>query len=920
LSYDEAAGARAGGRAHSVSGIDMGPQPSHASVHKAESEKPSSCKIGVAWDAAFCFYYHENLELLRDAGAELCFFSPIADLLPEGLHGIYLGGGYPEMHAAELAANKPLLAAVQAFAKAGGVVYGECGGLMYLGKSIQCNEDETHDVCGVFEFRTRMVKDTKMGYVEVHTQPTCRLFPPNQTARGQVYHFFQVVYERVVSGLSNGADVPWNEDYVATLQAPNARPVFEGYALVNVLASYVHLHFGSNPAFPAQLVQRCAEVGAVPAAAARTASDRCLAAMREEEQTRELEQAARHRLAQAPAAAHAADAALPEVGPSKPGAGPHLHPGTRGGEAEAESNGATTGFAFDSSYASPPQIDVRHPIHRMALAQSLPPRAAQNQHTPPPQRAPSEGFLTPIPYDQQQFRAQEQAEAASPLELEDLDSAENLHLRAERGVRYAPGAPPRSAASCDTAREREVANNGAAEAKAGEQRHSLHGDHRRSQASLTPPDSAASASSSVGRPAGAGQAHRPSRGAASYAGSIDEMSNMGSQKALSLDARPAHYTPDPMHQRTLYLTNGASPPADAGPGRLEQPAFCVIRDGRTTFKASKTPGASICSLVPSATEILYALGVGDRVTGVSDCCELPSGRGKGRGASVVTRTRLPAPGDPVEDDSAVWGTRYSFDVDTEWFRRERPGLVITQDNCSTPAEKPNLVLKALVDAQLIGPHCMGGTTVMMVRPRTFADILESVVQIGAAAGCPAAATRLVDELRLRIRGTVARVALAPFRPRVLCLSGSAPFSTVGHWVPEMMDLAGGVDESQEPGVGTVRLRWEQVLAYSPDVLMLAVKLTNPSDEHSLPEVANLASQPGWWALRAVQKRQVYLVDTSCFSHPGPKIVDGVDVLARILHPELIAKKLPDKMVLKLWMRDGDRCRPRKLRNFFLPYN
>lgn len=75
-----------------------------------------------------------NLELLRDAGAELCFFSPIADLLPEGLHGIYLGGGYPEMHAAELAANKPLLAAVQAFAKAGGVVYGECGGLMYLGK------------------------------------------------------------------------------------------------------------------------------------------------------------------------------------------------------------------------------------------------------------------------------------------------------------------------------------------------------------------------------------------------------------------------------------------------------------------------------------------------------------------------------------------------------------------------------------------------------------------------------------------------------------------------------------------------------------------------------------------------------------------------------------------------------------------
>lgn len=141
------------------------------------------------------------------------------------------------------------------------------------------------------------------------------------------------------------------------------------------------------------------------------------------------------------------------------------------------------------------------------------------------------------------------------------------------------------------------------------------------------------------------------------------MSNMGSQKALSLDARPAHYTPDPMHQRTLYLTNGASPPADAGPGRLEQPAFCVIRDGRTTFKASKTPGASICSLVPSATEILYALGVGDRVVSAILSLAAWFWRKGGREAGWSA--------DPV-----VWRMMWAHDCETCRFDSVRGGTLV----------------------------------------------------------------------------------------------------------------------------------------------------------------------------------------------------------------------------------------------------
>ena len=138
-----------------------------------------------------------------------------------------------------------------------------------------------------------------------------------------------------------------------------------------------------------------------------------------------------------------------------------------------------------------------------------------------------------------------------------------------------------------------------------------------------------------------------------------------------------------------------------------------------------------------------------------------------------------------------------------------------------------------------------------------------------------------------------------------------------------------------------------MLAYAPDVLLLHLPLgahyarsvpgsiaeheqdrsltTNGSAsaaaaEHSLPEIANLASQPGWWALPAVQSGQVYIVDPARLSTPGPRVVEGVEVLSRILHPDLVEHKAPPGSVLKLWLDHGQRCRPRQLRNFFKEYN
>ncbi|KAL4425481.1 hypothetical protein ABPG75_009497 [Micractinium tetrahymenae] len=267
---------------------EVPPAPAEALELPLPASAPAArpVRIAVAQDAAFCFYYHDNLALLRAAGADLVPFSPLADSLPADVAGVYLGGGYPERHAADLADNRVLRASLEAFARAGGVVYAECGGLIYLSKSLQPAPDEAAiPMVGVFPFRTVMggPGGMRMGYVEVETRPGCPLFPEGATVRGQVFHFSEIVQESVVSGLGaaltgrSAAGQPWRTCYTVTPQIPGAAAVEEGYCLHNVLASYVHLHFGACPEFAAALVERCrgVDVAAVGAAAQEAAQAAC---------------------------------------------------------------------------------------------------------------------------------------------------------------------------------------------------------------------------------------------------------------------------------------------------------------------------------------------------------------------------------------------------------------------------------------------------------------------------------------------------------------------------------------------------------------------------------------------------------------------------------------------------------------------
>jgi cobyrinic acid a,c-diamide synthase len=202
-------------------------------------------RIGVARDLAFQFYYPANLDLLRAAGAELVYWSPLRDAELPHVDALYLGGGYPEVYAEELAANGPMREAVRAFAAAGGPVYAECGGLLYLAEALENESGRLHPMVGLLPTIGRMVpKRLTLGYAEVEVTRETPLGPAGTTARGHVFHASRI------------DPVPeWVPRAYRVQMSRGGTPRAEGYLIGETLMSYVHLHFGSNPDLVDHLVR-----------------------------------------------------------------------------------------------------------------------------------------------------------------------------------------------------------------------------------------------------------------------------------------------------------------------------------------------------------------------------------------------------------------------------------------------------------------------------------------------------------------------------------------------------------------------------------------------------------------------------------------------------------------------------------------
>jgi len=203
--------------------------------------------IAVARDEAFQFYYAENLDLLRGAGAEIVCWSPLDDPELPDAGGLYLGGGYPEVHAARLAANAGMRRAVRKFAESGRPVYAECGGLMYLCDSLEDAGGTSWPMVGVLPARARWAGGPpRLGYREVETQAASLLGPAGIRVRGHEFHCSSLepapASVACVYRMEDGLDGPVRS---------------EGYAVGGALMSYVHLHWGSNPAVAERFVEAC---------------------------------------------------------------------------------------------------------------------------------------------------------------------------------------------------------------------------------------------------------------------------------------------------------------------------------------------------------------------------------------------------------------------------------------------------------------------------------------------------------------------------------------------------------------------------------------------------------------------------------------------------------------------------------------
>ncbi|MBI5642786.1 MAG: cobyrinate a,c-diamide synthase [Deltaproteobacteria bacterium] len=220
-------------------------RPCNIPVPAINKKKSNRIRIAVAYDKAFCFYYKENLEILGGLGAELAFFSPVKDKkLPVNINGIYIGGGYPEIYAKSIEANLPLRTEVKEAAKSGMPIYAECGGLMYLGRQIKDMEGKRFSSVGVFPWTSRMLKKRKaLGYREIRAGEGCPFLRAGASVRGHEFHYSEISpapkIKKVFRVKTDGGEIE------------------EGYLYKSTLATYMHMHFASNPGFASGFADLC---------------------------------------------------------------------------------------------------------------------------------------------------------------------------------------------------------------------------------------------------------------------------------------------------------------------------------------------------------------------------------------------------------------------------------------------------------------------------------------------------------------------------------------------------------------------------------------------------------------------------------------------------------------------------------------
>lgn len=236
------------------------PDPETKENHVVSVTSGSSPRIAVARDKAFCFYYPDNLDILRKAGAHIVYFSPLEDdTLPKDIDGIYFGGGYPELNAARLAEKKGLLDDIRTASLSGMPIYGECGGFMYLCDTLSgMDGDKAGSMCGIFRFNIQMSKRLRsLGYREVTLTSDTPIGRKGEKIRGHEFHYSSIVPDTAPEEQDRNTHDVQNVYEVASRAGQDIS--LKGYQRGRTLGSYLHVHFGSNPGAARCFVNCCAD-------------------------------------------------------------------------------------------------------------------------------------------------------------------------------------------------------------------------------------------------------------------------------------------------------------------------------------------------------------------------------------------------------------------------------------------------------------------------------------------------------------------------------------------------------------------------------------------------------------------------------------------------------------------------------------
>ncbi|MBI4279467.1 MAG: cobalamin-binding protein [Armatimonadetes bacterium] len=296
----------------------------------------------------------------------------------------------------------------------------------------------------------------------------------------------------------------------------------------------------------------------------------------------------------------------------------------------------------------------------------------------------------------------------------------------------------------------------------------------------------------------------------------------------------------------------------------------------------------IVSLLPSATEIVCALGLTDALVGVSHDCDYPPEiRGKPVLSEAVVTPDLTSPAVDAQIRGHLHTGKSVYHLDGAELARLRPDLILTQELCAVCAPSYTLVTQAarMLDAE---------TRIVSLEPHGLFDILENIVLVGELTGRQAEARALAGALRARIERVRERVAGRSV-VRAACLEWLDPIYAAGHWIPEMVAVAGGRDVLGRPRAPSFVVEWETVRAAAPDEIVL--RPCGFDVARTRAEIRLLTARDGCADLVAVRAGRVYLTDgSSYFSRPGPRIVDGVAILAAALHPEVFGHSIAPDML------------------------